>query len=75
MLFYLKTQSVYVGSKAQNIRVESTRPSHFAHKRVVLTIESSLPKKLATPKKPANFSIFLKIILNPCIMMPAKVVH
>jgi hypothetical protein len=43
--FTLKTQSVYVGSKAQNIRVESTSPSHFAHKRVALTIESSLPKK------------------------------
>jgi hypothetical protein len=50
-------ESVYVGSKAQN----------FAHKRVVLTIESSLPKNLAIPKKPASFSIFLNIILNPVI--------
>jgi hypothetical protein len=43
-------------------------PYHFAHKRVALTIESSLPKKGATPKKPANFSIFLKIILNPVML-------
>jgi hypothetical protein len=62
-------QSVYVGSKAQNIRVESTSPSHFTHKRVALTIKSSLPKKLATPKKPANFSIFLRIILNPAVLV------
>jgi hypothetical protein len=43
MLFYPQN-AVDLGSKAQNIRVESMSPSHFAHKRVALTIESSLPK-------------------------------
>jgi hypothetical protein len=66
MLFYPQNaKNVYVGSKAQNIRAESMSPSQFAHKCVALTIKSSLPKKLATPKKTANFSIFLKIIWNP----------
>jgi hypothetical protein len=58
-------QSVYVGSKSQNIRVESTSPSHFAHKRVALTVESSLPKKSSHTQKACKFQHFSKNYFEP----------